>query len=286
MTDTPTAPFGLDPTLVHPALVGAADAASLAWRRAVTDLDRGRLIEAVAEGADGTPTSHLDEVVEAAILDAVDPLGVNVVSEEAGWIDRGSAVSLVIDPIDGTGNAAAGVPFAAFTAAIAVDERFVEGLTVWLDTGRSWWADREGRSRYQPGPVLADGAEAPSLRTTGRRRLDGAIVSMIRPKDDPSGFLAVAGRADRTRILGSSSLEGALVAQGCLDAACDPGSRTHRIVDLAAAVVLVEAAGGVVVDVNGRPVEFTTDITGRWSGVCAATAALADELLEVLTDPT
>ena len=108
---------------------------------------------------------------------------------------------------------------------------------------------------------------------------------MIRPKDDPRGFLAVAERADRTRILGSSSLEGALVAQGCLDAACDPGSRTHRIVDLAAAVVLVEAAGGLVVDVHGRPVEFTTDITGRWSGVCAATEALADELLDVLADP-
>ncbi len=286
MSDTGTAPFGLDPALVHPALVAAADAAARAWRQAVSGLDRGRLIEAVAEGADGTPTSHLDEVVEAAILEAVDPLGVNIVSEEAGWIDRSSAVSLVVDPIDGTGNAAAGVPFAAFTAAIALDERFVEGLTVWLDTGRSWWAARDGGSRYHPGPVAADGAAVETLATTGRRRLDGSIVSMIRPKEDPRGFLAVAARADRTRILGSSSLEAALVAQGCLDAACDPGSRTHRIVDLAAAVVLVEAAGGVVVDVGGRPVEFTTDIAGRWSGICAASAPLADELLEVLIDPT
>lgn len=263
----------IDPSGVHPALVAAAGAAAGAWSRAVADHDRHQLIEAVADGADGTPSSRLDELVETAILDAVEPFGVNVLSEEAGWIDRGSATSLAIDPIDGTGNAASGVPFAAFTGAIATDEHFTEGLTLWLDTGRYWWAERSGVGRV--------GSSA-GLATTGRRSLDGAIVSMIRPKDDPAGFLEIAARAARVRILGSSSLEAALVASGGLDAFCDPGSRTHRIVDLAAAVVLLEAAGGAVLDVHGRPVEFTTDIAGRWSGVCAATPALAEELVDLL----
>jgi myo-inositol-1(or 4)-monophosphatase len=281
----------IGPATFHPALLAAAEAASRAWRRATTDHDRHELIEAVADGADGTPSSRLDDLVETAILEAVDPLGVNVLSEEAGWLDRGSAVSLIIDPVDGTGNAAAGVPIAAFTAAIATDERFVEGLTVWLDTGRWWWAERSGRGHHgsagiganAPGGALAVPATAPLLETSGRTTLEGAIVSMIRPKEDPSGFLAIAGRADRVRILGSSAIEAALVAQGSLDAAIDAGSRTHRIVDLAAAVVLLGAAGGIVTDVHGRPVEFTTEIAGRWSGVCAASQALADEVLEVLT---
>jgi myo-inositol-1(or 4)-monophosphatase len=255
---------------IHPVLVDAWQAAATRWASAVEGFGRQELIEAVGDGADGTPSSRLDELVEAAILDAVDRHSVNVLSEEAGWIDRGSSLSLVIDPIDGTGNAAAGVPFAAFTAALAADEQFIEGLTVWLDTGRYWWADRTGQTRgLRPGRGLG---------TTGRSTVDGAIVSMIRPKADPGGFLAVARQADRTRILGSSSIEAALVADGRLDAALDPGSRTHRIVDLAAAAVLVPAAGGVVVDLHGRPVEFTTDITGRWSGICAATQPLADEL--------
>ncbi len=285
-----TATTSTDHATFHPALRAAAEVAATAWRRATTDHDRHELIESVGDGADGTPSSRLDELVEAAILEAVDPLGVNVLSEEAGWLDRGSAVSLVIDPVDGTGNAAAGVPFAGFTAAIAIDERFVEGLTVWLDTGRWWWADRNGRGHHGTtairatdlGGTLAVAAAAPPLQASGRTTLDGAIVSMIRPKEDPSGFLAIARCADRVRILGSSAIEGALVAQGSLDAAIDAGSRTHRIVDLAAAVVLLEAAGGVVVDVHGRPVEFTTDITGRWSGVCAGSPALADEVLDLL----
>ena len=84
------------------------------------------------------------------------------------------------------------------------------------------------------------------------------------------------------RILGSTALEAALVADGALDAHVDPGSRTHRIVDLAAAVVLVEGAGGVVIDVHGNPVRFTTEVDTRWSGVLAATPQLADEILTIL----
>ncbi len=229
--------------------------------------DRDALLAQVAQGADGTPTSRLDQLVETAILRAVERYGCNVLSEEIGHVDLGSATTLVIDPVDGTGNAAAGIPVSAFTGAIAVDGRFVEGLTMWLTTGDVWWAHVGQES---------------VLQTTGRRSLDGAIVSMIRPKGEASGFLAVARRCDRVRILGSSSIEAALVCSGALDASVDAGSRTHRIVDLAAAVVLAERAGGAVVDVHGRPVEFTTEIDARWSGVVAATPELAAELVEVI----
>lgn len=251
----------------HPALADAAEAAATAWADARETHDRETLHETVREGADGTPTSRLDAIVEDAIERAVEPHGLNLLSEELGWRDLGASETLLIDPVDGTGNAVAGVPFSAFTGAIARDDEFVEGLTVWLDTGRRWWARSDTPTE---------------LRTTGRTSLDGAIVSMIRPKHDPTGFLRVSGRADRIRVLGSSSIEAALVADGAFDAALDPGSDTHRIVDLAAAVVLVSAAGGVMVDADGGPVRFTTDITSRWSGVAAATAALAQELVELL----
>lgn len=252
---------------MHGALRSAADAASIAWRNAVQNHDRHALLATVREGADRTATSLLDDLVESAIFAAVEPFGYNILSEEIGFIDYGSETTLIIDPIDGTGNAAAGVPFCAFTGAIADGDRFTEGLTHWLDTGHEWWAHVDRPS---------------ALATSGRRHLDGAIVSMIRPKHDPRGFLAIADRADRTRVLGSSSIEAALVASGNLDAAFDAGSDTHRIVDLAAAVVLVESAGGAVVDLYGRPLGFTTDITGRWSGIAAATPELAQEIIDIV----
>ena len=252
----------------HPALAAAASAAVDSFADARARFSRGALLEDIADGADGTPTKRLDELVESAVLRAIEPFGVDVVSEEIGHVDNGSDIALVIDPVDGTGNAAAGIPIAAFTAAVAVDGRFVEGLTHWLGFDRRWWAHVD---------------QSMVSTTTGRTQLDGSIVSMIRPKGDALGFMAIARRADRVRVLGSSAIEAALVADGVLDAALDAGSETHRLVDLAAAVVLVERAGGVMVDAHRRPIEFTTQIERRWSGIAAATPELADELIDCLT---
>lgn len=257
-----------------PILCRAADAARAAYVRAREDFGRDALAESVGTGADGTPTMRIDELVEGAILRELDGAAVNVLSEESGWIDRGASATLVMDPLDGSANAAAGVPLTAFAAAISVEGVFTESLTVWLDTGRSWWAHRDVPSAF---------------RTSGRRELDGAAVSLLRPhpgKPSAAAWWAVATAASRVRILSSSCLEAALVAEGATDAFADACTDTHRLVDLAAAAVLVSAAGGVVCDVLGRPLTVSPDLTRRWSGVVAATPQLADELVDTLRKAT
>jgi myo-inositol-1(or 4)-monophosphatase len=259
--------------VLHPALTKAAEAAIAAVGEARTRHDRAALAEPVALGADATPTMRIDRIVEDAILDALADTGVNIVSEETGWIDHGSAYTLVMDPLDGSANAAAGVPLSAFSAALATDGDFTQALTVWTETGWHWWAVRGGGS-------------SGGLVTSGRTKLDGAALSLLRPH--PGNHRASAAwwravqRAARVRILSSSCLEAALVATGATDAFADAGTDTHRLVDLAAAVVLAEVAGGAVRDVYDRPLTLDTDLTRRWSGVVAATPALADELAACL----
>jgi fructose-1,6-bisphosphatase/inositol monophosphatase family enzyme len=46
----------------------------------------------------------------------------------------------------------------------------------------------------------------------------------------------------------------------------------------AAAMVIVPAAGGVVIDAAGCPLEIDLDLTRRWSGIVAATAQLGEQL--------
>lgn len=254
-------------TLVHPALDAAAAAASDAARVATMQYHRLDLIDVVELGADGTPTSRLDKLVESAILDVLSTTSINILSEEAGFIDRGSSETIVVDPVDGTGNAASGVPIACFTAAIAYDGVFVEGLTQSLVTGERWWA--------RPG-------ELHGRTSTGTTRLSESVVSTIRPKDNAAEWLSIARGAARVRILGSSSFEAALVCDGRLDAFVDPGSDTHRIVDLAAAIVLAQGTGAVVCDLHGRPFVLGTDVSTRWSGLVAATQELADEIIETV----
>jgi myo-inositol-1(or 4)-monophosphatase len=258
------------PPSTHPVLADAVRAAAAEFGSARVQYDRAALAEKVEMGADGTPTMRLDILVDTAIAAVIDKHKVNLLSEEIGVIDNGSALTLVVDPVDGTANAAAGVPLSAFAGVLAIDGVATEALTCWFDTGRCWRA-----VAGQPAPY----------RTTGRKTLDGATVSLLRPHGpDDDAWWRVARRAARVRILSTSCLEAALVAEGSTDAFADAGSDTHRIMDLAAAMVMVPAAGGAVLDVRGRPLELDPDLTRRWSGVVAATRELAEELVDILND--
>jgi myo-inositol-1(or 4)-monophosphatase len=256
-----------DPRRHAPALAAVARGAVAAFADARTRFDRHELAEKVAMGADGTPTTRLDQLVDTAVVELVDAQRVNLISEEIGVIDHGSAVTLVVDPVDGTSNAVAGVPFSAFAGVVAIDGQAVESLTTWLDTGRSWHAKAGERTAY---------------RTTGRRELDGAAVSLLRPHPkSEDAWVRISRRARRVRVLSSSCLEAALVAEGSMDAFADPGSDTHRIMDIAAALVLLPAAGGVLIDAFGRPVEIDPDLSRRWSVI-----ALLQELAEEINRPS
>ncbi|MFB8275310.1 inositol monophosphatase family protein [Nocardia colli] len=259
-------PVGVE---ANKALLAAADAAVLAHRDALAKHSPAELSAIRMEGADGTPTMLIDVLVEDAIIAAATAAGVNVLSEERGWVDVGSAVTLVVDPVDGSANAAAGIPLACFSAAVAIDGEFTEALTVWLHTDERWWATREHSE----------------FRTSGRTTVAGAAVSMLRPHPrNWEAWSRVAETAGRIRILSCSTLDAAFVATGAVDAFVDAGSDTHRLMDIAAATILVGASGGAVLDAFDRPIGFDTDLTRRWSGIVAATAELAAELRALIQD--
>jgi myo-inositol-1(or 4)-monophosphatase len=246
-----------------------AGAADNAYRHAMTTMTAKERSADIGLGGDGTPTMLLDRLIEEPVLDVIGLHGANVLSEEVGWIDRGSPITVVIDPVDGTANSAAGVPISAFAAAVVVDDRIVESLCTWLGTDHRWRAH-------------VDDECAPT--TSGRLTLDGASLSMLRPRPTTwKAWADLALTAERMRILGSSVIEGCLVATGAIDAFCDPGGDIHRIVDIAPMKLIVEKAGGCVRDLKGRPFTFEPDLTLRWSGVVAATADLADEIIRQIT---
>lgn len=266
-------PYGLEG--VHPALVDSCLAAAAAAASAWDNYHRDQLAEEVRIGADGTPTMLIDQLVEDAIVDQVGKHRINLLSEEVGYLDHGSALTLVVDPLDGSANAAAGVPLSCFSALLLDDGRPLEALTCWLETGRT---------------IHARAGEPVAYATSGATALAGRALSLLRPKTGPRGdntrtWLNLVDRAARVRILSTSCLEAMLVADGATDAFADAGSDTHRIVDLAAAMMIVPAAGGYVCDAFGRTLEFSTDLTLRYSGVVAASQELAEEISALIATP-
>ncbi|NDH91822.1 MAG: inositol monophosphatase, partial [Actinobacteria bacterium] len=99
----------------------ALEAATHAYRHAMSTMSKEERGAVIGLGGDGTPTHRMDVLVEAPVLDVLERAKVNVLSEEVGWIDRRSTTTVVIDPLDGTANAIAGVPLSSFSAALVRD---------------------------------------------------------------------------------------------------------------------------------------------------------------------
>ena len=189
----PVLPAGVDPVLAD--TVRAAAAAFAAARRAH---NRGALAETVATGADGTPTMRIDVLVEDAITAVAERHKVNMLSEEVGSIDVGSAVTLVVDPLDGSANAAAGVPLSCVAAVLAVDGVRGRGRDV-LAGGRAVLARPRGRAGAVPHqrsrrPRRRCGEPAAPSRTQRRRVVAGHAPG--EPRADPVEQLP-GGRARR-----------------------------------------------------------------------------------------
>lgn len=260
------------PADVHVLLADTARAATDAINHCWSTYTREQLVEEVALGADGTPTFRMDEIIESAIKQAASAHRVNLLSEELGFHDVGSARTLVLDPLDGSANAAAGVPLSCFSAVLVEDSTPVEALNVWLETGHTVW--------------VRSGTAVP-YRTSGRTDLASSALDLLRPKagafgDTTDAWVALMNASSRVRILSTSCLEAMLVARGSIDAFADPGSDTHRLVDLYAAALFIPPAGGVVIDAFDRPVELDPDMTRRWSGIVAASGELAEQIAVVI----
>ncbi|HEX5167455.1 MAG TPA: hypothetical protein VFV93_18745, partial [Thermomicrobiales bacterium] len=90
-------------------IVDALVACGQRVREVVVRAEYHRLAEVVGLGADGADTTHIDQVAEdvaLACLEASEPR-MNILSEEIGFLDRGSSLTAIVDPIDSTNNAIA-----------------------------------------------------------------------------------------------------------------------------------------------------------------------------------
>ncbi len=237
-------------------LTKIADEVYSAYKQLPKDYD-GHLI--VGKGASGSSTSKIDKFAEDAILAYLDDkeLPLNVLSEEAGYIDRGGKKTLVVDPIDGTLNCTHGIPF--FSVSLAVGAKKMSdtefGLVKNLYTGDTYFARRGG------------GAELNGHRIAVSKYVrDDSIFIMFDGKDADPDSARVKEIPSRVRTMGCASLEMCLVAQGAVQAHymnCSNFRRMIRVIDIAASCLIVREAGGEVVDLEGNKLDMGFDLEDR-----------------------
>ena len=240
-------------------LVELADAVS----RAVASLD-GDPAAVTGTGAYGTPTQAIDKVAEEAVLRTLEYDGsdLNVLSEEAGFVDRGGSRTLILDPIDGTYNAVRGIPLYATSLAVG-DESLgsvTHGLVKDLARGDAYYAEKgKGASR-----------NGVPLRTRPFRAKESLFSVYLGQQAEAESY-DVARAARRVRNLGAAALDLCGVASGGFDLYYNAAkvSTRLRIMDIAAGVLLVREAGGVVVDTKRTELDMPVSLDARTNLVAA-----------------
>ncbi len=204
-----------------------------------------------------------------------------LLSEESGALVLGQAppkLRFVLDPVDGSDNYARGLGLSAVCVAVLP---VGEPLTV---SGVEWGLVGELESET---PLLACRGRGAyrghkAVRTSGVEHIEEAFVSVeLNHFAPPPALGALMARARGVRCFGSASRAMSLVATGALDAHIDIRKRVTPESFFAAALV-VDEAGGCVVNPRGQPLSPAKELTDRFSVVAASTRTLADEIVAAL----
>ncbi|MEU6125305.1 inositol monophosphatase [Streptomyces sp. NPDC047123] len=192
-----------------------------------------------------------------------------IVSEEGmqrGWDDH--RLTWVVDPLDGTNNFGFGIAHCA--VAITLFERDRAVLCVVHDpiVGREFTA------------------HADTLRTAVsdlRIPLPEATVSLVTDysaegRDTGRNIeVSISRRCKRVTTMWAPALDLALVSTGALEAMV---SRNAALLDVCAGILLVQAAGGCVLDATGQPLQLRkSQHRSAVSFVASSSPALAHDLV-------
>ena len=201
-----------------------------------------------------------DLAADEAALAVLHGAGLGVLSEESGLTDGDAEVVVVLDPVDGSTNAARGIPWYA-TSLCAVDDRGPRAAVVVNQaSGVRFEATRGGGARRDGQPIAPTACDS----------LGRAIVGF-------SGYPRSYFGWNQYRGLGAAALDLCAVAEGVLDGYAVVGGSSLGSWDYLGGLLICREAGAVVGDSQGR--ELVTLVhADRRTPVAAATAPLFEEL--------
>lgn len=194
----------------------------------------------------------------------------DIISEEGGGQRRSSRWTWLIDPLDGTNNYAHGQPFFAVSIALLEDDALQLGVVYDPIHDECFSATSGAAAQLNGQPIRVssiDDLRAAQLST------GFPYDRWSRPDTNVPEFEAMVMQCQDLRRMGSAALDLCAVAAG--------RSEGHWEVELkpwdsAAGALIVQAAGGTVSDLRGRPYSSWTH------HVVASNGLLHQPMLDVL----
>lgn len=205
------------------------------------------------KGDRGDIVTEVDELSEKYILGRIQKVypDDHILSEEAGSVGEvgEDRREWIIDPLDGTRNYMMGIPF--FCVSIGVTRGGVaEAGAVYDPMHDEMFYARRGRGATLNGEPISVSPE---------KELEDSIVSVswVKRKADRNRFVRYIEELSKDtsyfRRFGSAALVLCYIASGRLHAYIQAGLNPW---DVAAGVVIIEEAGGVITDFEGKPLDL------------------------------
>lgn len=255
-------------------------------------------------GADGTPTSFIDQIAEEKVINILKNAEVlsYLVSEEIGELKLGKgtkrSVSLtkelrrkdlsedeipkfifLIDPVDGTSNAIKQIP--AYAISIAVAE-VNQGRVATLNDVELGFVYNLANGNY----FEAEKGKGCQLNNENVKPSDNVKINKMTlggfTKTGTTEASKLVDLARRMRVLGSVVLELSYVASGRYDAFLD--LRGSRIIDIAAGKLILEEAGCIITDKYGQKLNNVLSIYEKTIVVAANNREMHKQIIDILND--
>jgi myo-inositol-1(or 4)-monophosphatase len=205
----------------------------------------------------GDFVTEVNEACERYLMDAIakERPAASILSEESGASGRQDAEEVwIMDPLDGTRNYVEGIPFFCVSIGMVRSGR-AEAGAIYDPVHDEMFYARRGAGAFVNG--------AP-IRVSDDESIDDGIISVawVKRKAERSDFVSyideISSDTSYFRRYGSAALAMAYVACGRSDGYLQGGLNPW---DVAAGVVIIEEAGGVVTDFDGKTLDlFNPDI--------------------------
>ncbi|MFW9828754.1 MAG: inositol monophosphatase family protein [Candidatus Thorarchaeota archaeon] len=227
-------------------------------------------------GAGGDISMEIDLIAENIIITCLEKANANVllISEELGERYIGdeeqaklSQNVLIVDPLDGSNNAARGVPYCSVSIAYAIGNKMndiVSSVVLNLNTKDLFWAEK-GKGAFLNNNKI----QVSNLDITEKCFFE-LNLPMKNLMKNLQKLSLIIKKFYRIRIMGSSALTLCQIAKGSMEAFINLRN-SNRLVDVAAGILILKEAGGRIFSLEGKEIDEELSISIKFPFIACNT---------------
>lgn len=227
-------------------------------------------VRSIHHKADYSIATNVDQEAEQLIIGRIRRTFPHhgILAEESGSAGDSGDYVWVIDPLDGTHNFVRGIQLFGVSIGVARDGEFIAGV-IYLPFQNQLYTGEKGMGAAKNGVPI---------RVSSHGELNEATVSFdSNIRREPGSKLRIladlSSKIFNLRMFGASVRVLSYIAEGKVDATVEIGDRAW---DFAAGACIVQEAGGMATDLNGRP------LTPQSTGYIISNGLLHKEVLSIV----